>query len=234
MPKMILPPRHDWCGQHHDPDTCPVFGPEARTLHDLAAQALAAQNYVLAGLLSRTLDDLGYQLRRAATRGGRARVDVSYHHRRDDLARAIRAIAAGNPYADSGTSAASEPVPGVPPSGCDCLLDGGQGLAPAVDQARGHADDCPASDRYTAWLASWEQCPDRPAYASAAEHRRDCPTHQAAVPVGGDVTPVAQVPAGGLAGGGVIPATAPHASGPPEGPAEQMIAPQVGPWFGPA
>jgi hypothetical protein len=191
MPKMILPPRHDWCGQHHDPDTCPGFGPEARTLHDMAAEALAAQNYVLSGLLARTLDDLGYQLRRTA---GLTRVDVKYHSRRDDLARAIRAIASGRPgdtAAVPGTPAAGDPVPGVPTSGCDCLLDGGQGLAPAVDQSRGHTDDCPASDRYPLWLASWEQCPDRSAYASAAEHRRDCTTHQTAVPIGGDVAPVA-------------------------------------------
>jgi hypothetical protein len=36
------------------------------------------------------------------------------------------------------------PVMGVPASGCDCSHDGGHGLSPWPDRARGHAEDCPA------------------------------------------------------------------------------------------
>jgi hypothetical protein len=216
MPKMILPPRHHWCGGHHDPDACPEFGPQAQTLHDMAAQAVADQDYVLAGLLARTLDDLGYQVRRAAA-------GQFQKNRKTSTAEAITRMLRQAP-------AAAGPVAGVPASGCDCLLDGGQGLAPAADQGRGHPDDCPASDRYPAWLASWEQCPDRAVYASAAEHRRDCPTHQTAVPVGGNVTPAAQDPAEGSATDCIIPAASPDAIKSVNSPADRAI--RLGAWFG--
>jgi hypothetical protein len=37
-----------------------------------------------------------------------------------------------------------EPVMGVPASGCDCGIDGGNGLAPWPDRSHPHAEDCPA------------------------------------------------------------------------------------------
>lgn len=60
---------------------------------------------------------------------------------REDLGRLVEEIFGPRPV---DWDKPLEPVMGMPESGCDCSHDGGHGLSPWPDRARGHAVDCPA------------------------------------------------------------------------------------------